>query len=157
MLLRVDGDSSKSLQTNKEYVVYRKNTHLVDAYKIKDRSVWKKFVVDYYRFLRDTLLESKYGVFLPEVGYFFNFLSPVKRVAKVFSRDKAGVVRRVNEYNFHTNGHRYVPMFVGVRQLGYFKADGFFSTTYCKGFSQRVLKMRDYGSMVSTLTKSGKI
>lgn len=157
VLLKNDGVTSRSLQTNKEYSIYRQDKHLPESYKIKDRSEWKKFVVDYYRELRDTLLEAPYGVYMPGVGYFFNFLSPNKRVAYVLKRNSEGVLKRTREYNFHTEGHGYFATFVGVKQLGYYKMDGCFSTSYKKQLVKNILDLKDYGSMVNTLKESRRL
>jgi len=39
VLLKNDGVTSRSLQTNKEYSIYRQDKHLPESYKIKDRTL----------------------------------------------------------------------------------------------------------------------
>lgn len=93
------------IKDREAYLFYKKNYSSHKRNKITRQSDWTKIVDECWKEIGTQITESRGGVFIPKLGYFAIWMSPLKAKQEAFHHTKG----KVTMYNDHTDNHVYHP------------------------------------------------
>lgn len=144
----------RQLSTKKEFSRYVKQSGIKDNQRIIGREKWIRFIVDFYEEVLKYATETESGIYVPKLGYFFNWFCPVKMVPKMKRRHEIG---DKHMYNFHSQNRMYIPTFMPVTNLSYYSMDKTFSKPYKQAIAKKIKEGFKYKTYFHTLKKAKKI
>lgn len=119
-----------TLRDKPEYTNYRKNFKH-KQHKIKGRDNYFKFLGQFFDIIGEQLIENENGVFIEDLGYFFNWLCPKRMVRGVNGHEF---------YNFETDMRIYIPVFYPMNRNSEWTMDKSFSASVKKSLHNAIVK-----------------
>jgi hypothetical protein len=150
----LDEKQYKKLPTKKEFTHYRKHSGLSNNDIIVGRDNWMRFIKDFYEEIFKYATETESGIYVPKLGYFFNWLCPKRMVPRISRHSDIG---DMHMYNFHTKNRMYIPTFLPVTTISYYGMDKTFSGAYKQAIFKKIKKGFKYKTYFHTLKKAKKI
>ena len=145
---------SRKLTTKKEYTEYRSGGNIKKEHRIIGRDNWLTFVVDYFTEVSHYATETQHGIYVPKLGYFFNWYCPRTIVPVIKQRREIG---DTHLYNFHTDMRMYIPTFLPARDISYWTMEKRFADDYKQRVMDKVKGGFRYKTYFSTLKKLRKL
>lgn len=97
-----------SNKTHVHYGKYVKRKRLLKKYVAKDRVEFFKIMITICKHIADGIIETPGGVYIRNIGYFFNWMPPVKNSYHL--KKRGGELEE--HFNFHTDHHFVFPTFI---------------------------------------------
>lgn len=137
----------QSISHQTEYTHYLKH-NMSKKHRLEDREQFLIFIREYFKTIKENVIESQGGVYLDRVGYFYNFMIPYKMTTD-FKKNEL--------FYFNTDLYRYFPTAIFVNKLHFWTMDMSYAPDTKKGIVEQLKKGKIYHNYVSSLRRLGKL
>lgn len=134
-----------SLTDKKEYTKYIKAIN--PKHKIVGRDNYFRFVKEFFDTIAIETLERDGGVFVKNLGYFFNWLCPRKLIWSLSCKDE-------DYYSVATNNRQYFPTYIPPSSRCEWTMDKAFSKTYKKKLGNNIEAGKRYKTYYTSLKRT---
>lgn len=139
------------------YTEYRGYSKIPEQYRIKGRENLRAFLKVIFKHIALTLVKNTSGVMIKNLGYLFIWKIPRKMKYRQYTKNK-GVKE---SYNYHTNHHRFTPVFMPVktrnRLLDKWSLDNSFTDEVKQGIKEHLLAGKKYYAYPYSITYFNKM
>jgi hypothetical protein len=137
--------------THVYYGKYVKRKRLAKTYTAKDRKEFLEIMNAICRHIAQGVIEAPGGVYIRNIGYFFNWMPPLKNAYSLVTKGK----KLEDRYNFHTDHYfifpTFIPMAGVVNPRSSWTMDKQFHYKIKRGCAARVKQGFQYRNYIHTL------